>query len=81
MGDATTQFYKRLANLMSTKHSLSYGMVTGWLQCKLSFSLLRSAIMCICGDARSNLRCLVTEAPIVVQVAEALSSYVLFRYH
>ena len=44
MGDAATQFYKRLANLLSAKHSLSYGIVMGWLRCKLSFSLLRSAI-------------------------------------
>ena len=26
MGDAATQFYKRLPNLLSAKHSLSYGM-------------------------------------------------------
>ena len=46
MGDAATQFYKRLANLLRAKHSLSYGIVMGWLRCKLSFSLLRSAIIC-----------------------------------
>ena len=67
MGDAATQFYKRLANLLSAKHSLSYGIAMG---CKLSFSLLRSAIMCIRG-ARSSLRCPVAEALIAVQVAEA----------
>ena len=70
MGGATTQFYKRLTNLLSAKHSLSYGIVMGWLRCKLSFSLLRSAIMCICG-ARSSLRCPVAEAPIAVQITEA----------
>ena len=32
MGDAATQFYKRLANLLSAKHSLSYGIVMGWLR-------------------------------------------------
>ena len=61
MGDAATQFYKRLANLLSAK--LSYGIMMGWLRCKLSFSLLRSAIMCIRG-ARSSLRCPVAEAHI-----------------
>ena len=70
MGDAATQFYKRLANLLSAKHGLSYGIVMGWLRCKLSFSLLRYAIMCIRG-ARSSLRCPIAEAPIAVQVAEA----------
>ena len=35
MGDAATLFYKRLANLLSAKRSLSYGIVMGWLRCKL----------------------------------------------
>ena len=60
MGDAATQFYKRLANLLSAKHN---GIVMGWLRCKLSFSLLRSAIMCIRG-VRSSLHCPVAEAHI-----------------
>ena len=63
MGDAATQFYKRLANLLSAKHSLSYGIVMGWLRCKLS-SLLRSV-------ARYSLHCPIAEAPIAVQVTEA----------
>ena len=33
MGDAATQFYRRLVNLLSAKHSLSYGIVMGWLRC------------------------------------------------
>ena len=70
MGDAATQFYKILTNLLSAKHSLSYGVVMGWLRCKLNFFLLRPAIMCICG-ARSSMRCPVAETPIAVQVAEA----------
>ena len=68
---------KRLANLLSAKHSLSYGIVMGWLRCKLSFSLLRSAIMCIRG-ARSSLRCPIAEAPIAVQVAEAHYYIILY---
>ena len=29
IGDAATQFYKRLVNLLSAKYSLSYGIVMG----------------------------------------------------
>ena len=61
------------SNLLNAKHSLSYGMVIGWLRCKLSFSLLRSAIMCIHG-ARSSLHCPVTKALVVVLIAQ-WSSY------
>ena len=70
MADAATQVFKRLPNILSIKHGLSYGMVMGWVQCKLNFSLLRSAFMCIHG-AQSSLRCPVTQASIAVQVAEA----------
>ena len=42
----------------------------GWIRCKLSFALVRSAIMCICG-ARSQLHSPVFDAPLDVQVAEA----------
>ena len=70
MGDAATQFYKRLANLLSAKHGLSYGVVMGCARCKLSFSLLRSAIICICG-AWSSLYLSAAEALIAVQAAEA----------
>ena len=30
MGDAATQVYKRLANSLSTRHALSYGVAMGW---------------------------------------------------
>ena len=66
MGDSATQVYKRLSNLLSTNHGLSYGVVMGWVWCKLSFSLLQSATMCV-RITRSSLRCPVTKAPIAVQ--------------
>ena len=67
MGDAASQVYKRLANLLC---DLSYGEIMGWIRCKLSFALVRSAIMCICGT-RSWLHSPISEAPVDVQIAEA----------
>ena len=49
-------FYKRLADLLSVKKSLDYSTVMSWLRCRLSFSLLRSAIDCLWG-ARSRCGC------------------------
>ena len=54
MADAADHVYRRLANLLSEKLDLSYGEVMGWIRCKLSFALVRSAVMCIHG-ARSQL--------------------------
>ena len=69
MGDAASQVYKRLANLLCDKLDLSYGEIMGWIRCKLSFALVRSAIMCIRG-ARSRLHSPVSGAPVDVQIAK-----------
>ncbi len=53
LGRAATTTYKRLASLLSTKWEQPYSTTMGWIRCRLSFSLLRSAIMCIRG-ARSS---------------------------
>ena len=46
-------FYKRLASLLAEKKDVSYGVMMSWLQCRISFSLLRSVIDCLHG-ARSS---------------------------
>lgn len=54
LGPSANVFYKRLASLIAEKHDKPYSETIRWLRCRLSFSLLRSAIMCIRG-ARSSL--------------------------
>ena len=53
LGPAATVFYKRLASLLASKWDQPYSTTMGWLRCRISFSLLRSSIMCIRG-ARSS---------------------------
>ena len=53
MGREASTFYKRLANMLSQKQDKPYSMVMGWLRCRLSFAILRSAIMCIRGTRSS----------------------------
>ena len=45
-------FFKRLASMLAAKHQKPYAHVLGWIRCRLSFSLLRSSIVCLRG-ARS----------------------------
>jgi len=47
LGPLATIVYKRLASLISEKSSQPYSMTPYWLRCKLSFSLLHSAITCL----------------------------------
>ncbi len=47
---ATRLTCKRLALLLAAKHDKPYSNTVHWLRCRLSFSLLRSAIMCMQGS-------------------------------
>ena len=47
---ATELTYKRLSSLLATKKDQFYNIVIALIRCRLSFSLLRSAIMCIRGS-------------------------------
>ena len=54
MGKAATVMYCRLANLLSDKWNSPYSLIMGWLRCSLSFSLLRSSLMCLRGRSCSS---------------------------
>ena len=66
---ATKVFYKRLADLLSVKKSLDYSTVMSWLRCRLSFSLLRSAIDFLRG-ARSRRGCPANHGALDLALAE-----------
>ncbi len=50
IGPAATIVYKRLASLLSEKQGRPYSSTLHWVRCRLNFSLLRSAVMCIHGS-------------------------------
>ena len=53
LGPAATTFYKRLVSLLAIKRNQSYSQVLHWIRCRINFSLIRSAVMCLRG-ARSS---------------------------
>ena len=53
MGRAANVFLKRLASLVSSRRGQPYSCVMAWLRCRISFSLMGSAIMYLRG-ARSS---------------------------
>ena len=69
MGPITTTVYKRMASLVAEKHHHPYRSTLFRLSCKLSFSLLRSAIMCIRGSRSSYHR------PTIMCIRGSRSSY------
>ena len=50
MGPSTTIAYRRLAALLAEMRGQRYSLVMTWLRCRLSFSLLRSAVTAIRGS-------------------------------
>ena len=49
MGKAAQKCFSRLAEMLAGSRSQLKSIVTAWMQCRLSFSLLHSAILCIRG--------------------------------
>ena len=75
LGPIATTTYKRLASLLAEKWGHSYSPTMNWLRCRLSFSLLRSAIQAIRGTRSSSGRALLaTSSPIDLVTSESLVS-------
>ena len=53
MANEATIFYKRLVSCLASKWDQSYSTTLHWLRCRITFSLLRSAIQCIRGTRSS----------------------------
>ena len=64
MGREAATFYRRLASLLAVKWDQPYSSTMSWLRCRITFSLLRSAIQCLRG-ARSRVGHPVTSFPAV----------------
>ena len=54
MAREATIFYKCLASLLAKKWDQPYNTTMDWLQCTLSYSLLRSTILCLHGYHSSH---------------------------
>ena len=71
MGPIASTFYKRLASMFSAKTQQSYNQTIRWLHCSLSFSLLRSMVMCLRGARSSCGKPQVAASDILLAVSEA----------
>ena len=54
MGSKAKCFYSRLADLIAEKKNQPRSHVVAWMRCRLSFSLLRSALLCLRGTRHST---------------------------
>jgi len=56
MAPAAMITFKRLASLIAEKQQQDYNKTVAWIRCLLSFSLVRSSVMCLRG-AQSSYHC------------------------
>ncbi len=71
MATEATLFYKRLASRLASKWDQPYSTTMAWLRCRITFSLLRSAIQCIRGARSSTGRAYHPPLPVDLVVTEA----------
>ena len=53
MGPTATTVFRKLASMLAEKRSINYSKCLFWLRCRLCFSFLRSAAMCLRGHRSS----------------------------
>ena len=53
MGPTATTVFRKLVSMLAEKCSINYSKYLFWLRCRLCFSLLRSAVMCLRGHRSS----------------------------
>ena len=54
MGPEARRFYSRLAEVLSDRKQQPRSYIVSWMRCRLSFSLLRSALLCLRGTRSSS---------------------------
>ena len=74
MSKSTSNFYRHLALKLSMKRDEHLSVILSLLHCRLSFALLRAAIMCIRG-VRSSRHKPLLNSPFDLQVAESRLSF------
>ena len=58
------KFYSRLSEIISDKRELSQSLVTNWVRTKISFSIVRSLVICVRGSRSHRLKTTVAETDI-----------------
>ena len=50
MGEECERFHRRLAELLASKKGEDYSATISWIRCKVSFAVLRTALLCLRGS-------------------------------
>ena len=65
-GPLCTRFLRRLAAQIADKNEVDYATTMAWIRCRVSFALIRNAVMCIRGSRSSKHKTLSSDWPLAV---------------
>ena len=57
MSNECMNYHKHLADKIAQKHNQRHEDVIAYIRCKLSFMLLKSALLCLRGSRKANTDC------------------------
>ena len=72
MGEECKKYHSRLAELIAMKQGEKYSKTIAWIRAKISFSIIRSALLCLRGTRRlKNKKCNMKEIDIEIETEVA----------
>ena len=74
MADECVRYHSRLAELIANKKGESYSSAISWIRAKVSFAIVRSAILCLRGS-RSRRRQLQSRTKLLEKVFPIMSTF------
>ena len=70
MARECSKFYARLSELLSTKRSQHYSVISAWVRRKITFSLMKSICMCLRGSRSIHSEKIITSMTEDAEVSE-----------
>ena len=71
MADECKRFHSRLAELLALKKGDDYATTISWIRAKVSFAILRSALLCLRGTRRKRRPANISDIDITSESAQA----------
>ena len=71
MGQECMAFFKRLSSLISEKRNENLASVSSWIRTRISFALLRSALMCLRGSRNRYYRAIIADVDMELDIKES----------
>lgn len=71
MTDECKRFHSRLAELLALKKGDDYATTISWIRAKVSFAILRSALLCLQGTRRKRRAANISDIDITSESAQA----------